>query len=230
MLKAFYFFSMNIVPYGGGVNSTAMIIELINTGVKLDFIIFSDTGGEQELTYKFIQKFSKWIESKGQPPIIIVKHAKKDGEIETLEQELIRRKCLPPIAYGFKSCSEKYKIRPLNKFLKENHAQIFTDKDKPIKYIGFDKGEERRMQPDPTGLFSNKYPLIEWGLNREDCKRIILENGLCLPPKSSCFFCPNMKKREVLAMDKALQERAMFLEKNAKDSLIELKGLGRVIR
>ena len=57
--------------------------------------------------------------------VTIVKYKREDGTEETLEQEMIRRGCLPPIAYGFKSCSEKYKIRPLNRFLKDNHKYIF---------------------------------------------------------------------------------------------------------
>jgi hypothetical protein len=44
---------------------------------------------------------------------------RKDGSLETLEQECHRRNNLPSIAYGFKSCSQKHKIAPQDKFL--NH-------------------------------------------------------------------------------------------------------------
>lgn len=215
-----------VVGYGAGVDSTAMLIALTKRGVKIDFIIFSDTGGEKPETYAFIPLFSKWLVKNGQPEITIVRYRREDGEEETLEQEMLRRKVLPPIAYGFKSCSEKYKIRPLNRWLKENHSEIFAS-ELPIKYIGFDRGEQRRVKPDPTGLFENKYPLIEWNLSRQDCENIILAEGLCLPPKSSCFFCPNMKPHEVFRLPKDLQDRAIAIEDSAKESLMELKGLGR---
>lgn len=215
-----------IVGYGAGVDSTAMLIGLTKQGVKIDFIIFSDTGGEKPETYAFIPKFSAWLLKNGQPEITIVKYKREDGEEETLEQEMLRRNVLPPIAYGFKSCSEKYKIRPLNRFLKDNHPEIFEG-EKPIKYIGFDMGESRRVKPDPTGLFENRYPLIEWKWNREDCEKIIKAEGFCLPPKSSCFFCPNMKKTEILNLPDDLKQRAVEIEKGAKENLIELKGLGR---
>lgn len=216
-----------IVGYGAGVDSTAMLIMLTKQGVKIDFIIFSDTGGEKPDTYAFIPKFSDWLLKNGQPEITIVKYKREDGEEETLEQEMLRRNVLPPIAYGFKSCSDKYKIRPLNRFLKDNHPEIFEGKQKPIKYIGFDMGEIRRMKPDPTGLFENKYPLIENKISRQEAEKIIKAEGFCLPPKSSCFFCPNMKRHEILRLPEDLKQRAVELENRAKENLIELKGLGR---
>lgn len=216
-----------VVGYGAGVNSTAMLILLTKQNVKLDFIIFSDTGGEKPETYAFIPKFSQWLVKNGQPKIMVAKYKKSDGVEETLEQELNRRKALPPIAYGFKSCSEKYKIRPMNRYLKANHPHIFESEEKPIKYIGFDIGEKRRMKDDPTGLFENHYPLIELNITRGDCEKAIRDEGLCMPLKSSCFFCPNMKAHEVLRLPEDLKKRAIKMEENAKDSLIELKGLGR---
>ena len=36
-----------------------------------------------------------------------------------------------------------------------------------------------------------------------------------------------MRKKEILALSPELRERAIEIEKQAKDSLVELKGLGR---
>ncbi len=82
------------------------------------------------------------------------------------------------------------------------------------------------MKPDPNGKYENKYPLIEWRWDRDRCKKEILGAGLCLPPKSSCFFCPNMKKGEIVALPDDLKERAIKMERNAT-KVAELKGLGR---
>jgi hypothetical protein len=216
-----------IVCYGAGVDSTAMLIELTKRGFIMDFIFFSDTGGEKPETYAFIPRFSSWLEKNGQPAIKILKYQREDGVEETLEEELKRRKALPPIAYGFKSCSEKYKIRPINKFLRQNCKHIFNSEEKPIKYIGFDLTERRRMKEDPDGIFENRYPLIEWNITRDMAQEIIKNEGFCLPPKSSCFFCPNMKAKEVLRLPEDLKQRAIEMERNAKDALTNLEGLGR---
>jgi len=39
-----------IAAYGGGVNSTAMLIGFVERNIKPDHIIFSDTGGERPET------------------------------------------------------------------------------------------------------------------------------------------------------------------------------------
>ena len=58
--------------------------------------------------------------------------------------------------------------------------------------------------------------------------KIIAENGFRQPGKSSCFFCPNMRKNEIVLLKKdnaELFERAVKLEQNA--DLMTVKGLGR---
>lgn len=51
---------MNIVSFGGGTNSTAMIIGMYLHKIPIDLILFADTGGEQPHTYKFIEIFNGW--------------------------------------------------------------------------------------------------------------------------------------------------------------------------
>jgi len=80
-----------------------------------------------------------------------------------------------------------------------------------VKCIGFDSTEDHRTYatgggiavcPDPAlpaygKRYVMRYPLREWGLDREACGKIILAAGLPLPPKSACFFCPSMKDAEI---------------------------------
>jgi hypothetical protein len=66
---------MNIVAYGGGTDSTAMIIECFNRGIKLDHIVFADTGGEKPHTYQYVKIFSQWCADHGLPEIITVRKA-----------------------------------------------------------------------------------------------------------------------------------------------------------
>lgn len=107
---------MNIVSFGGGTNSTAMIIGMYLHKIPIDLILFADTGGEQPHTYKFIEIFNGWLEKHGLPQIISVQYHDKDGNRLTLEQECINSGTLPSIAYGFKRCSLKHKISTQEKF------------------------------------------------------------------------------------------------------------------
>lgn len=71
---------------------------------------------------------------------------------------------------------------------------------------------------------------MEWGWHRDDCVQAIQDAGLPLPGKSSCFFCPSMKKREIRALYHQYPDllgRALAMEDNARPSLITVKGLGR---
>ncbi len=91
---------VRIAAYGGGVNSTAMIIGLTLQGIKLDAILFSDTGAEKKETYAFIRRFNKWLRKHGQPRITIIRRVTKTGTAKTLEQHCLEYKQLPSIAYG----------------------------------------------------------------------------------------------------------------------------------
>lgn len=212
---------IKIAHYGGGVNSTAMLIFMVQSGIIPHAILFSDTGGEKSPTYAYTESFSKWLVKNGFPPITRVKFETKDGVNITLEQDILNNGTLPAIAFGFKSCSDKFKIQPQTKWLNKMYpkAQI-------VHYIGFDAGERRRVRKNDNPKHINNYPLIESGWDRERCMQEIIKVGLCVPPKSSCFFCPNMKKGEILQLPEDLRDRVRIIEKNAKNK-VELKGLGR---
>lgn len=219
---------VNIAAYGAGINSTAMIVELTRRGIRLDAILFSDTGAEKPGTYAFLVRFNQWLQRHGQVQITTIRRMTKQGDARTLEQHCLDYNMLPSMAYGYKQCSHKFKIAPQEKWMNQYQParRLWKQGDKVVKYIGFDAAEVRRVKPDDD-KYTQRYPLIQWGWDRNRCKEEILASGLCLPPKSSCFFCPNMKKGEILSLPKALQQRAIEMERNAQSTLREIKGLGR---
>lgn len=228
---------MKIVTYGGGTNSTAMLIGMIKRGIIPDRILFCDTGGERPDTYRFIETFSEWLVRNGAPAITKLQYKTADGNALTLEQDCLEHQALPAIAYGFKSCSEKFKTRVANKFCNNDPEckAVWESGGKVDKYIGYDAGEPKRVEChkayDATDKkYSSHYPLYEWGWTRERCKEEIQAAGLPLPGKSSCFFCPSMKKAEIEALwtnYPDLFNRAMEMERNAAEKLDKIKGLGR---
>lgn len=155
------------------------------------------------------------------PEIEIVKYKTKDGIELTLEQDVLNNGTLPAIAFGWKTCSLKFKIYPQEKFLKERYPDTHI-----IHLIGYDLGEKRRMKENPLDNHTNIFPLIDWEWTRARCVQEILSEKLCLPNKSSCFFCPNMKKHEILDLTDDEKDRVKKMEANAKNK-VELKGLGR---
>ena len=52
---------MNIVSFGGGTNSAALLIGLYKHKIPIDLITFADTGAEHPHTYQFIRQMDKWL-------------------------------------------------------------------------------------------------------------------------------------------------------------------------
>jgi hypothetical protein len=222
------------VAYGSGTNSTAMLIGWVSLGLPVRYITFSDTGGERPEVYDYLITFENWLVNRGAPPITVVGYRTRDGRDVSLEQRCLESKTLPSLAYGWKSCSEKFKVRPQNNFMRlQPDAQACWKRgQKIVKLIGYDAGETRRTfsVPNSDPRYEFRHPLIDWGMDRDDCKRLIEAVGLPQPGKSSCFFCPSARKPEIVELairHPDLAVRAMQIEANAKDGLTTVKGLGR---
>ena len=228
---------MVVVAYGGGVNSTAMLIWMHQNQIPVDLILFADTGCEQPHTYEYLPIMNGWLTAHGMPEITVVEYVDRNGDRLTLEQECLRSGTLPALAYGHKKCSLKHKVEPQDKFCNNYPPcrEVWARGEKVVKYIGYDVGETSRRenvreQDEADPKYTKVYALMDWGWTREDCVAAIQRAGLPLPGKSSCFFCPSMKKKEIRTLyhrHRELYERAIAVEDAAKPNLITVKGLGR---
>ena len=228
---------INIVSYGGGANSTALLVGLHQHRIPVDLILFADTGGEHPHTYAYLDIMDRWLKDHGMPEITRVYKTTRDGRRLTLEDECLKSGTLPSIAYGFKRCSLKHKIGPQEKFCNNYPPcrKAWASGKKVVKFIGYDAGEHYRSDKvllrdlaDPK--YSKWYPLMEWGWDREVCIRAIEAAGLPQPGKSSCFFCPSMRAEEIIDLREHypdLFRRALALEDNARANLKTVQGLGR---
>lgn len=216
-----------IASFGAGDNSTAMVIGMVQRDEPIHHILFSDPGAERPGTYHHIETFSAWLVSRGYPAIKTIRRAPAivgNSTAATLEEECLMRGQLPGIAYGFKSCSDKWKMQPFRTWLKEQ------DFEKAVVFIGYDANETRRAAKgdEYSQGYLKRYPLIEWGWDRDKCVAQIIAAGISPPGKSACFFCPSSRKHEILALSREhpdLMARALRMEAGA--NLTNIKGLGR---
>ena len=221
-----------LVTYGGGVNSTAVVIGMVRRGEPIDAIVFSDTGGETPETYRYVYMMSLWLSDHGYPEIVTVKYQTKIGQIQTLEENCRAWPRLPSIAYGFKTCSDRWKRRPQHKWCKAWPAAIEAWKDgqQIVKVIGYDADESHRAdRVNDDRRYRHRFPLLEWDMGRDECITAIESEGLPVPGKSSCFFCPSMRKAEVIRLAQShpdLMGRALEMER-AAETRGTIKGLGR---
>lgn len=229
-----------VMSYGGGTNSTAMLVGIRERGEQSpDYITFADTGSEQQYTYDHMKVVNDWCESVGFPQITIVKATQpqmiKDG---SLFNESVRLGRLPSKAYGNGSCSLKWKVEPQNQWNRALSQKLGIPLSDIVRLIGYDADEMHRYDravglahKQPTRI---RFPLIEWDWGRDECVAAIARAGLPQPGKSSCFMCPSMKKHEILSLRKnypitfhsviEMERRAMAGEGQAEASR---SGLGR---
>ena len=216
---------MIVLSYGGGTNSTAMLIALRDRSIVPDVITFADTGGEKPGTYDHLEYMQGWCRANNFPPIITVKEP-----CGPLEDDCLRRNALPSIAYGFKTCSQRWKLRPQERYFKQMEASkaVWKSGGKLKRCIGFDADEPHRAKEFDDQHYENWYPLIEWDMGRDECISLIEGEGIPLPGKSACYFCPSSKQSEVrwlAAKHPDLMARAIAMEKGA--DLTQVAGLGR---
>lgn len=225
--------ALAFVAFGGGVNSTAMICGWMERGLKpVDAVIFSDTGGERPETYAHVATVSDWLESRGWPAIVTVRAVNQAGAPKSLEEDCYQYHKLPSIAYGFKTCSDKFKTAPQRKWL--NHwapaREAWKRGERVLKLVGYDADEPHRAENGArqTDKYWYRYPLIEWGWGRPECIAAIRRSGLRVPVKSACFFCPSNTVDEIKQLRDEhpdLMTRALAMERQA--NLRSVEGLGR---
>lgn len=220
------------VSYGAGVNSVAMLCGYKERGIRPTVILHADPGAEKPETYAHMELVQAWLRSIGWPPIISVSVGDNPTAVaKTLEASCLKNETLPSIAYGFKTCSQRWKADPQRKFFNNwaEGLEVIAAGGKIIQAIGYDAGEKHRtLIPDAKTTFV--FPLREWGWGREECIAAIQRAGLPVPMKSSCFFCPSSKKAEILWLRRNhpdLFERAVAIERNAAKKNTSVKGLGR---
>ena len=227
-----------VVSYGGGQNSTAMVIGLVLQGRPIDRIQFADTGGEKPETYEYVKLFEEWIQAQGYPKLTTVHNVNRDGRRVTLEENCRTKEMLPSIAYGFqyKRCSLRFKSDCMAKDINNWRLarETWSADEGVLKYIGYDVGEARRYKVYDDEKYIYEYPLLhDWMWSRSDCQAVITSVGLPLPPKSSCFFCPSTRKEEILDLRRNHPElfaRALAMEDAAQKNLTSIRGLGGSFR
>jgi len=203
-----------IVCNGLGVDSTAMLIALHRQGIVPDLITFADVGAEKPETYAHREVMDEWCRKVGFPITTVCRKIPTDRVNYTnLTGNCIENETLPSLAFGMKSCSIKWKQSPQDYAVKgcktgpnkcDPHP-IWIDAQargvKPVKLIGYDAGpadlrRSANLKTDDHD-FQYSYPLQQLGWAREDCIKAIIEEGLPVPIKSACFFCPASQKWEL---------------------------------
>ena len=203
------------VSFGAGVNSIAMVIMLAEQGWRGP-IVFADTGGENPKTYCYMNYFEReFLKPRGleivtlspatHPDLYVDKRVGGPTGVNTLEDYCLKSGIIPFLAVRW--CSGEFKRKPLEKW------RTVHGIDRTL--LGICSDEPGRVHYNDPSV---RYPLVEAGINRKECMRIVQRAGLEVPPKSGCFFCPGQSLGQWRALYYEypdLYERAAILEENA---------------
>lgn len=182
------------------MNSTAILaLCLLKELPWPDLIVFSDTGSEWPHTYKYLN----YLEEKG----IRITYLTGGIRYMTLIDYCHEKRIIPSRVNRW--CTDYYKSTPIQYFNRSLNEEIES-------WIGFDAGEMRRTEGRRKR--KHRYPLIELGIDRAQCKKVIRRAGLGVPKKSGCFICPFQRKSQWIDLKKyhpELWKIAIDLEKKS---------------
>ena len=186
----------HIAMLSGGRDSTSMVFQMLERGLPLDYIIFTNTQSEFPEMYTYLYNdVSKKLRKYGKE--LTVLHHKRGDTFETW--------CFGRIASGARKgmirglpmvtqpCywKRESKVRPFEKFLKDN------DIDDYVQYIGYTYSERKRAKVKDK---RQQFPLIDFEMCEADVDRHLKKINLVNPlyqwfERTGCYFCPYQRIR-----------------------------------
>lgn len=227
--------NLKTISYGGGVQSTAMIVLAATRnkdferimGGRVAYGLFCNVGDDSEhpATLDYVRNVAQpWaadrcVEVVELAPrrLSLLSHMLDHDDPLTLREPIpIRGVNGKPLS---RSCTADWKIKRLGAWLKDQGCGL--DKPAATVAIGISVDEIERAGRGRDEKWERRvYPLLHMGLNRRDCMDVIASAGLQVPPKSSCWFCPYHKPSTWAEMGRDEPElfaRAQQLEDTLND-------------
>jgi len=243
---------LRIISLGAGVQSTTLYLMACHgeIGPLPQAAIFADVGDEAYWTYEYLAQLEKrwgktipvrhvsvgtiskdWFDGRkgvngervmpASPPFFIRNNDGSDG--------MVRR-----------MCTLEYKIDPI---VKETRAMLGLKRGERAmgrfqveQWIGISRDEAHRMKDNKNRWIKNRYPLIDAGMSRVDCRAWLKEKGYEQPRRSSCVYCPYhsdtewrelmadpQTREQIVTFDRKLRSQKSFIRPGAKTS--GLKGV-----
>lgn len=184
---------LRTLSYGGGVQSTALLVLAAGGDIDIDVAIHANVGDDSEdpLTIAYLRDHViPWAD--GRVDLRVRSHHKRTlreqllrGEIKGVHLPIRRSDGGPP---GPRSCTADWKVGVVRK-----EAQSMGGEERGhLVHLGISTDEAHRAARKTTDVKWERlcYPLLDLGLSRNDCINVVVDEGLPEPPPSSCFFCP----------------------------------------
>lgn len=186
---------MRIISLGWGVQSFGLAaMSALGVLPPVDVAIHADTTHERGETYAFAERWTPWLEARG---VRVVTVSAKPAPLPAVRVADVNSVMIPafttwpdgkPSGMQRRQCTHDWKILPIRRWL-----QAHRDGQPVEMWVGITLDEVQRMRESDVQYIANVYPFIEmldrpW--TRGMVMRWLVDNGLEIPSKSSCVFCP----------------------------------------
>jgi len=229
--------TLRVVSFGGGVQSTALLVLAAQERIEFRSFLFANVGDHAENpdTLAYVEQVARPYADDHGIELAEIRWTTRAGKVRDLYDDLLVANDIPiPVrfpsgAFGHRNCTRAYKIVPVARELRRRGATV---DDPAVIALGISVDEIERAKPGIPAQqpwTTRTFPLLDLGLSRRDCRKLIDTAGLPVPPKSACWFCPyssTTQWRDRRQRTPELFESAVDLERTLSDRNYARTGLG----
>ena len=201
---------INLVSFSGGKDSTAMLLHMMELGMKIDMVLYCDTWMEFPAMYRHVEKIKKVVEDAGIQFVTLKSH--ESFKYLMLEHPVKRKKPIPgnPKGYSWAGsmsrwCTTKLKQDLLSKFKKELQSKYDV-----VEYVGIASDEEYRLERETNK--HHVHPLVDWGWDEATALQYCYDKGYDwegtyeIFERVSCWCCPLQSLKDLKGLYKNFPE------------------------
>tara|TARA_R100000808_G_C2133305_1_gene142074 strand:+ start:300 stop:1187 length:888 start_codon:yes stop_codon:yes gene_type:complete len=203
----------NFLSCGAGVQSSTLALMIAHGEAPMvDAAIFADTQAEPAGLYDWIEKLKGFIAdapkpfpfhvvTKGSLTEEVLKVRTSQGKGAIPEGDTYLRRLIPIFgrdrvtgekqANVRRACTLQWKIEPVTKKVRSLAGIKRGQKEITVtQMIGISMDEIERLKESREPWTQFRWPLVEMGMTRRDCKEWMKAKGYPEPPRSACYYCP----------------------------------------
>lgn len=176
---------VTVISYGGGVQSTALVVLAMRERWAIDEIVHVDlVDAESPRTREYVDYFRRWLRDGYGRDITVIERNMYRDMLDSPEFTPVPWRAADGSFILRRQCTRQYKVAPLQRYLYDKYDGRIS------LMLGISVDEYHRMRDSSAARIVHVYPLVDARLTRWQCRDIIERAGLAVPWKSSCWFCP----------------------------------------
>lgn len=192
-----------VVSFSGGKDSTAMLLRMIELNEQIDEIIYCNTFKEFPDMQEHIKQIQSYVMDLGYKFTILqadttFDYLMFDYAPQRTNEDLKKHKGYSWPGPRMRWCTGRLKTDVISKYLTPIRSSYNL-----ITCIGIAINELERVERKTLQKPNNRYPLLEWGWNEEQCLQYCYNKGYTwnnlyelfresehICPRVSCWCCP----------------------------------------